>query len=66
MLDCAKFNNNALNKNVDMIAGRMHWIGGLLCDMTWTWLNFFKYIYKKKGSSNDNILKKSKRNLGFE
>ena len=60
MLDIAKFNNNALNKNVDMIAGRMHWIGGLLYDMTWTWLNFFKNKKKKKkrSSSNDNILKK--------
>jgi hypothetical protein len=48
MLDIAKFNNNALNKNVDMIAGRMHWIGGLLYDMTWTWLNFFKHKKKKK------------------
>jgi len=30
MLDQAKFNNNALNKNVDIIAGSMYRIGGLL------------------------------------
>jgi len=30
MLDIAKFNNNALNKNVDIIAGSMYRIGGLL------------------------------------
>jgi hypothetical protein len=42
-----------------MIAGRMHWISGLLYDMTWTLLNFFKHKKKKKqSSSNDNILKK--------
>ena len=60
MLDIAKFNNNALNKNVDMIAGRMHWIGGLLYDMTWTWLNFFKHQKKKKNKAQAMIILKKK------
>lgn len=48
MLDIAKFNNNALNKNVDIIAGSMYRIGGLLHYMYGEIFSYLKRIKFKQ------------------
>jgi hypothetical protein len=48
MLDIAKFNNNALNKNVDIIAGSMYRIGGLLHYMYGEIVSYLKRIKFKQ------------------